>query len=362
MIKQSSNDTPRLTFTFNPVLEFITAMYRVANLELFDRVYVEYRVQQDPEVLNWLRQMHERLSPFMRRELSFFFGVEHSHADQAFHQGAFYGACGNLNDGISKLKRIHPLQIIQFLIEDITDDDTRNELIELFYQDLTADVTPTPDELRMRVPTDTVATARVFEALSDINETKGRFVALVHSFYEHAYSELEPLIMTLGFSAVSRFEERYSLSPSEFFTDFFATDPTVYDKDTQVHISGLTQFGCFASLTRGHMIPHFVRLGLRTEELVGSDLENEQLEKFCKVISDKNRLEIIRLLSVRPWYGQELAKKLQLSPAAISYHMGFFYASDLVTLKRADQRGYFELDRQRLSFLFSLLEKALNLP
>jgi len=362
MIQHSQNTIPDVTFGFNPGLEFITAMYRVANTQLFDDVYTEYRVQQDPEVLTWLKQMRERLSPFMRRELDFFFQVEHSHTDQAFHQVLLHGSPAVTSREVPAiLEQAHPLQLVQFLIEDITQDELRKALLALLEHHLAANLMPDAAEWRKRAVIQTSAGEKVLEALADLRETKQRWIALTTAFYNHAYTAFEPRIAALATAAVRRYAERFHRDPAQFFTDFLATDPAVYDKDVHAHVSVLTQFGAFVSFTRSRCIPISIRLGIRNEEINGVEAETEQVEKFCKVISDKNRLEIIRLLSHRSWYGQELAKQLQLSPAAITYHMGFFYTADLVTLKRADQRGYYELDKDRLRVLFNLLEKAINL-
>lgn len=66
------------------------------------------------------------------------------------------------------------------------------------------------------------------------------------------------------------------------------------------------------------------------------------------MLSDKTRIEILRRLGQKLWYGAELAQTLQLTPAAISYQMSFLFEADLVAVEKQGRRYYYSLNRDHL--------------
>jgi len=363
LFQNTLHSSSPVSFQFNPVLELITAMYRTANFNLFNEVYTEYRVPLDEDVVCWIREMEQRLSPFMRRELNHFFKLDHSHADQAFHQLAFSENHGcTIQSLFDKVAKIHEGTIVKYMAEDISDENTRESFLNLLNDEgfqntrLNTVGTMTSEDI-----TSNYAKDRVNECLADLLETKSRFKALIHAFYVRSYAHFEERIISKYDKAIPGFEKLFADNQESFFIDYLGMPCHMFQKDVLIHVSVLTQYGSFVSLNTSLPVPHYVRLGINIETAVKRNSESEVLEKFCKVISDKNRLEIIRLLTNRPWYGQELAKHLTISPAAVSYHMGFLHAVDLITLKRADQKGYYVLDKAHLKNLFSLFEQTLDL-
>lgn len=63
-----------------------------------------------------------------------------------------------------------------------------------------------------------------------------------------------------------------------------------------------------------------------------------------KVLADETRLNIIRLLAGRPWYGHELAERLGVSNSTISHHMTQLIMAGLVHSYREENRVYFQLE------------------
>lgn len=362
MVRKSLNSVPEVSFSFVPGLEFITALYRSANCDLFDEVYRDHRVQQDNEVVACLRDMRERLSPFMRRELEFFFKLKHSHADQAFHQLMFSPAkpC-TVDELMREVEMVEPSEIVRYLIEDITDEEINESLLKVWNDDQSDGSNIRLLEWARETSIGHPITARVLECVADLRETKERFKSLLRSFYIRSYASYEELLRKQSTEVIPRIEALFQTDETRFFREHLGPEAEVFDKVTLIHVSVLTQYGSFVSLTGSSEVPHSVRLGIHVENVAKQNAELDLVEKLCKVVSDKNRLEILRLLSARPWYGQELAKQLALSPAAISYHMGFLHDAHLISLKRADQKGYYVLDKERLKALFGLLEETLGI-
>jgi DNA-binding transcriptional ArsR family regulator len=77
-------------------------------------------------------------------------------------------------------------------------------------------------------------------------------------------------------------------------------------------------------------------------------LTTENFAKFCNLLADEKRLEIIRLLVERPHYGQELAKIVGKTNATVFYHLSMLEKEGLVHLERIEHRVYYVLNTDRL--------------
>lgn len=67
-----------------------------------------------------------------------------------------------------------------------------------------------------------------------------------------------------------------------------------------------------------------------------------------KALADETRLNIIKLLAGRPWYGHEIAQKLGLSNSTVSHHLSQLTYSGLVKSERDDNRLYFNADIENI--------------
>ena len=85
-------------------------------------------------------------------------------------------------------------------------------------------------------------------------------------------------------------------------------------------------------------------------------------ESVCgllKVISDRSKFDILRRVSRRSTYCQELSREMGLTTATISRHMSLLLDAGLVRARREDNRIYYELERETLEKLFSAAKMIL---
>lgn len=80
-----------------------------------------------------------------------------------------------------------------------------------------------------------------------------------------------------------------------------------------------------------------------------------------KALADETRLNIIKLLSSRPWYGHELAQKLGLSNSTVSHHLSMLTYSGLVRSDREENRLYYSVDMENIKkILFDSVDKMVK--
>ncbi len=71
-------------------------------------------------------------------------------------------------------------------------------------------------------------------------------------------------------------------------------------------------------------------------------------KQLFKALADETRLNIIRLLSKRPWYGHEIAERLNISNSTVTHHMATLILNNIVSSYRQEYRIYFELNGEKL--------------
>lgn len=102
--------------------------------------------------------------------------------------------------------------------------------------------------------------------------------------------------------------------------------------------------------------------GYKFNELIaladGKKNESELLQDKLKALGDKSKYDILKMLKNGPMYGQQIAEKLSLTTATISYHMNYLVLCGLVKLNKVDNRIYYNANKDEInSFLKKLGEE-----
>lgn len=85
----------------------------------------------------------------------------------------------------------------------------------------------------------------------------------------------------------------------------------------------------------------------------------EQLCNGLKLLSDPSKFEILRFISDKKAYGQEIAAELGLTTATISHHMNALMLLGLINLEKVDNRVYYQMNKEAVSILFEEAKRAL---
>ncbi len=75
----------------------------------------------------------------------------------------------------------------------------------------------------------------------------------------------------------------------------------------------------------------------------------EYLNNALKLLSDKSKFEILRLIKEKPSYGFEIANELNLSTSTISYHMNGLITAGLVLIEKDATRIYYSTNKDILA-------------
>lgn len=92
----------------------------------------------------------------------------------------------------------------------------------------------------------------------------------------------------------------------------------------------------------------------------GNDIEIELLNNRLKCLSDKSKFNIIKMLKEKPMFGQEIANRLSLTTATVSYHMNALILAKLVYMEKIDNKVFYSADRAKIDEFLNILKRELN--
>lgn len=93
-----------------------------------------------------------------------------------------------------------------------------------------------------------------------------------------------------------------------------------------------------------------------TEKYAAND---ERLLGCFKTLSDKSRLDILKLLKEREYSGQELAKELGISQGTVSHHLNILVRDDLICITKDGSRLRCSLNREALENMMDDIRRLL---
>ena len=70
--------------------------------------------------------------------------------------------------------------------------------------------------------------------------------------------------------------------------------------------------------------------------------------QIFKALGDETRQNMIKLLSQKEWYGDEMAQKMGLSNSTVSYHLNILLMEGFIKLNRVEKRSYFTLNKENM--------------
>lgn len=124
-----------------------------------------------------------------------------------------------------------------------------------------------------------------------------------------------------------------------------------------------TLFNLISSYHYGEGSVHLF-IGLMFKKFVDDQKDKKDIDKHLtvyKVLSDKTRFDILNILIDEESYGQEIAEKLGITTATVSYHMDYLLGASLILIKRKSRRIYYSVNKEQIKNSISFLEKELRL-
>lgn len=91
--------------------------------------------------------------------------------------------------------------------------------------------------------------------------------------------------------------------------------------------------------------------GMHFEIIFLNRLKHNSSTYMCnnmRLLSDRSKFDILKLLAGRRYYSGELAKELNLTTSTIAYHMQALLNARFVTVDKRSYRTYYELNKDAI--------------
>lgn len=94
--------------------------------------------------------------------------------------------------------------------------------------------------------------------------------------------------------------------------------------------------------------------------LGGVKIKTEEVIKISKVLSDKNRVEIIKLLSDEEICACKLLEHFEIKQPTLSHHMKILAESGLINVTKKSTWSYYTLNKEKMNEFEEFIEDCMN--
>lgn len=94
--------------------------------------------------------------------------------------------------------------------------------------------------------------------------------------------------------------------------------------------------------------------------LGGVKIKTEEVIKISKALSDKNRVEIIKLLSDEELCACKLLEHFEIKQPTLSHHMKLLAETGLVNVTKKSTWSYYTLNNEKLEEFKAFIEDCMN--
>lgn len=339
-------ESKRLTLLIHPPMEYLYSLFALGTESHYYNMITDFNLEPKEELLNTVQTMRDGLSNYMEQELRFFFDL--SGLGYIFYQYILENSeILDINQLISVLQNEDPTTFVFRMIRSVC-KNSLPPVTDSEYQELQKDISRMRALLERSELQDNTRRVRLLDYLKHPGETKQRFCFFLTQFYQSCYSVIEDRILTITAKEKEKFEGLLRKNPDKFTEQYLSIDPQAAEMPTVIlSFFKYISWHHYSVSAPGRSGDWYV-LGLYSDLLYDEGLLQERYANFFKTLSDPNRIAILKLLSQKPWYGQELAERLKLTPATISYHMTFLQRVGVITYERIDNRSYYCLNSQKM--------------
>lgn len=349
------NTYKKVKFCVHPPMEFLYAMYDVAKEKELYAVFEEFNFTPDEEVRMIIGDIKNNISSYNLQELKYFFYMTETigHILPSFIINN--PQISDVQEMISTIENSDEKLIMFYLVRKIVIENSMEYRIDFNWEEVRNSIPKMIDLVSNISINNKEIKEKLIECLMNPMETKQRYCIMLKGFYNKAYKYIEKFIIRELNIARDKYEEYFKENSSEFFKTYFKMDLV----NSIVHISFFKHTGWSSYGINDFENIDWIVLGVYSDRIFGKDALKERANKFFKVLSDKKRIKMIELLAQKPWYGHEMAKKLKLTPATVSYHLSLLLELNMVNFNRNENRMYYSLNREKVDELFDESKKSL---
>lgn len=211
---------------------------------------------------------------------------------------------------------------------------------------------------------DDSARDNVVKSLEAPRDTRKKLIDGLRLLYREAYSKVKLMVEKQLANTQKKYMEQLFLTPIDFINKYFKNEFRIEQGSWKyrmtIHLSLFHPLGLQRLSIHNYIDQEgYVLLGKEAIQWYADVNQNKLMCQFLKVVSDETRMGILKELSIKASYGQELAGKLKLTPATIKHHLTLLEEAKLVTISKTEHKVYYALNKQIVSQCFDDIKNYL---
>lgn len=349
----------RFLFDLGEIYDFTGCMLRVSFYDTFKKTMEAFESAHRDEFLqNTVITIKNNIDNEMLEDFNFFMNEETVFASRILVLSVEENI-KTIEELISQMEGMDSEYLITYLIAN------DNYLTMQKIKELKADIRELYRYIEDNITFSEENKWRLLAMINDPDKYKARFTSFIKNFYELHYQPLSDTARN-NVNAKSLDTLEYIEGDTEKRIKELTLLDTEKDNSRRVIIgfSYFTEFG--VSIVDSPVTnTSIVILGTRHMEISRlnnmESLTDESLVEICKVIGDKTRIEMLKMMKSGPIYGTQVAVKFKMSNPAVSYHMDQLFASGLVTAEKEGHRLYYYLKPTRIEQVIKYLNNLIRM-
>lgn len=352
--------TSDIIFTTSEIFDFVGCMERISlnDDRSKDTNNSNSMFHFNQDIINWVSDTVENFNPEMKECFKFFFDREIS-----------FGVC------MLKIAYNCNITSIEGLISTLQDMDSQELMIYFINNDDNFMTAEDIDRIKgsqsfaykyidKTFPVNIENKWRILSLINEPENYKQKFIKFIKEFYKSFYSGVREKAAGLVKSKSLDIIDYLSEDPVRGIKNLALMD--IKEGSGLKLIVGFSYFLDIGVSIVDNSVSNtsIITMGTRRLErlrIIGENhLTDEQMMNICSVLSDRTRIDILKMLKDGPVYGSQIAEKFGISNPAASYHLEQFTANGLVRIQKEGHRLYYYLKQDRIEQVINYLKDFIN--
>lgn len=345
--------------------DLVFSLYMLENMNLMHEITNEYGIELDKDIVRFIENVG-KWTGLDREKLRFFFHDYNNGTQLVSIGGATLGyeehRIDNFNQVLMDIEKKEEEELIKNLIKSILHSIIGNSnLVNEKYKEICSNKRDIIEYIKKLSYTP----EEKWNLFLFIDEPKKyalelcSFLRLYRPIFEKYYKNLDKIREKFN----KYLKEKIEVEGIEYLNNLSKVIP--YKQFEKIYIYPLYIGFCSINYNMVDEKTIFLGIGFKYEGSVLKRLkDNDEYDKYnliLKVISDKSKFNIIKLLMEREMYGMEIAEKLKLTTATVSHHMSQLFLAEIVLMDKQEGKVYYKLNKETLKSTIKYLNNQFKL-
>ena len=193
----------------------------------------------------------------------------------------------------------------------------------------------------------------VVKCFESPRQARQKVLDVLQKFYKQSYAKVKGQVEKLLSEVQKQYMQQLFLTPIDFVNSYLSREFRPQNEHWPYRIN--IHLSLFQPVELRRLSIHdyiraegYLLLGKEAIQMQNDENRSRSVSQFMKALSDEKRLLLLKQLSIRPSYGQELAKKLNVTPATVKHHLNVLEDMELVKVNKSEHKVYYSLNREIL--------------